>query len=159
MKNFLTCDQDSTQKPEYIVGPWSEEEDKRLQQLFSIYDRQWHLISMGLKETRSYKQIRERWVNHLDPNLNKNPLSDEEKATILRMYDAFGAKWAFIAKALPSRGRTPLMIRNFWYSEQRTESTRIQAKMSIDSLLNNDCQSGKELVFRNKRRRINSMSR
>ncbi|CAG8448914.1 7455_t:CDS:2 [Ambispora gerdemannii] len=149
----------TTKKPEYIVGPWSEEEDKRLQELFSIYDKQWHLISLALKETRSYKQIRERWVNHLDPKLNKDPLSDEEKAMILRLYDAMGPKWALIAKTLPARGRTPLMIRNFWYSEQRTESTRIQAKMSIEAILNNDPQPTKDLVIRNKRRRTNSMTR
>ena len=44
---------------------------------------------------------RERWHNHLNPDINKAPWSEEEDRTILSTHSAMGNRWAELAKFLP----------------------------------------------------------
>lgn len=60
------------------------------------------------------KQCRERWFNHLDPDLNKGPFTAEEDEQILSMKFTVGSKWAAIATAL--EGRTDNMVKNRYNS-------------------------------------------
>ncbi|KAG9291402.1 hypothetical protein G9A89_003506 [Geosiphon pyriformis] len=118
------------------TGPWTGREDQELRRLFSVHKRRWRLISKEMNGTRTHKQIRERWVHHLDLSINQEPLSELEKSIIIEKCGTIGHKWAKIAKCLPSQGRTPLMIRNFWHSEKRQAFHRIRERMSLDILLN-----------------------
>lgn len=52
---------------------------------------------------RSAKQCRERWHNHLDPNINKDPITIAEERKIFEYYKIHGNKWAQIAKLLDRR--------------------------------------------------------
>lgn len=56
---------------------WNDYEDKCLQQIVEKYlkGKNWDKISllMSLEGfNKSYRQCRERWTHHLNPNLNKN---------------------------------------------------------------------------------------
>lgn len=46
---------------------------------------------------------RERWHNHLNPDINKSPWSEEEDRTILSTHSAMGNRWAELAKSLPGK--------------------------------------------------------
>jgi myb proto-oncogene protein len=66
---------------------------------------------------RSGKQCRERWHNHLDPNINKEPWNDKEEKIIFEAHKKYGNKWAEIAKFLP--GRLEAFIWNVCIKEQQ----------------------------------------
>ncbi|CAG8448956.1 7458_t:CDS:2 [Ambispora gerdemannii] len=115
---------------------WTNQEDDQLRQLFSMHKRKWRVIACAMKSGRTDKQVRDRWVHHLDRNINLSPLSPIEKKIIVEKCRTIGHKWAEIAKCLPVSGRTPLMIRNYWHSQNRQAFHRIRERMSVSILLN-----------------------
>ncbi|KAL1916951.1 uncharacterized protein VTP21DRAFT_5148 [Calcarisporiella thermophila] len=98
-------------KPGAVVkGPWTPEEDQQLNDLVRIYGpEKWVLIASHLG-SRTGKQCRERWHNHLDPSLNKAPLSAEEEDMIFKYYAQMGSRWADMARLMP--GRSDNMLKN-----------------------------------------------
>eukprot|EP00301_Raphidiophrys_heterophryoidea_P027688 c9777_g1_i1.p1 GENE.c9777_g1_i1~~c9777_g1_i1.p1 ORF type:complete len:358 (-),score=58.43 c9777_g1_i1:304-1377(-) len=92
---------------------WSPEEDAILMKMVSLHGpKRWSLISQSL-EGRVGKQCRERWHNHLNPDVRKDAWAPEEDALIFDLVDALGTKWASISKQLP--GRTDNSIKNRYY--------------------------------------------
>ena len=97
----------SAPAPKPIKGPWTPTEDRRLLQLVNeLGAEKWVVIASRLG-SRTGKQCRERWHNHVNPVLNKAPFSLEEEEAIERYYAEIGPKWAEIAKKLPGRSKFP----------------------------------------------------
>ena len=98
--------------PRPIKGPWTPSEDRLLLSLVNeLGAEKWVVIASRLG-TRTGKQCRERWHNHVNPILNKAPFSLEEEEAIERYYAEIGPKWAEIAKKLPGRSMFP----NSWHN-------------------------------------------
>jgi len=65
-------------------------------------------------KNRNGKQCRERWVNHVNPEINKNQWSRIEDNILIEKHNLLGNKWSLIAKDLP--GRPTNAVKNRWNS-------------------------------------------
>ena len=80
--------------PKLIKGPWTKEEDTKVIELVTRYGaKKWSVIASHLPG-RIGKQCRERWHNHLNPNINKNPFTAQEDQLIIHLHSKLGNKWA-----------------------------------------------------------------
>lgn len=79
------------------------QEDSEVIRLVSVHGaKNWSKIAEFL-DGRVGKQCRERWHNHLDPNIKKGPWSELEDSIIVQAWQEIGHKWADISKLLPGR--------------------------------------------------------
>ncbi len=106
----------------YTKGPWTEEEDRiivgavekvRALLLRAIVAhsvaqrsqgmRKWSEIAKLVPGHRIGKQCRERWFNHLSPELKKSPWSEEEDQALVDAQAVLGNSWSRVALDLPGR--------------------------------------------------------
>lgn len=116
--------------------PWASTEDQLLVDIVQEknYQRNWKEIALdlysrsGLGIYRQGRQCRERWINHLDPSINRGYWTTEEDISLLKSYLELGRKWAEIAKRL--RNRTENLVKNRW----KTLMRRFKSLVCLDNL-------------------------
>jgi len=103
-----------------VKRPWSAEEDELLVAAVSKYGAsRWSMIAMQLSSGRVGKQCRERWTNHLCPEVKKGEWAEEEDRALMMGVAVHGTRWCEIIKAPELGGRTDNSIKNRFYALQR----------------------------------------
>ena len=106
---------------------WTAEEDATLARVVQTHGAgRWSQVAGNLPG-RMGKQCRERWFNHLAPEVKKGAWSAEEDRLIMRLVRDMGTKWSAIVKLLP--GRSDNAIKNRYYSAIR-KAHRQEARAS-----------------------------
>jgi hypothetical protein len=92
--------------PDLGKGRWNQDEDQLLFKLVGEHGTNWAKVAEDWKQaprSRSHTQIRDRWVKIFDPNLRREPWTEQEDKLILLLHPELGNSWARIAQRLPGR--------------------------------------------------------
>ena len=105
---------DKVLNPCLIKGSWTREEDEIIVQFVKENGvKNWTKLAQ-LLPGRIGKQCRERWRNHLDPDVNREPWTPEEDQILIEMHESIGNQWVKIAERLS--GRSYNAVKNRWNS-------------------------------------------
>lgn len=100
--------------PHLVKGSWKKAEDEKIIEFVKQYGtKNWTKLA-GLLPGRIGKQCRERWRNHLDPSVNRNPWTPEEDQLLFQLHSIHGNRWVKIAERMS--GRSDNCIKNRWNS-------------------------------------------
>jgi len=109
-------------RPGVKRSAWSKDEDNQLIRYKSVQGLNFPEIAEKL--CRSTDAVRDRWLNVLDPNLDKRPLTMQERQIIFEAQRRYGNKWTTIAKLLP--GRSENMVKNCFHNAKMVTRRRMR---------------------------------
>ncbi|CAD8071506.1 unnamed protein product [Paramecium primaurelia] len=105
-------------KTDLKQSPWTPEEDDLLRKVMTQKFISWTHVALEYNRAspimRHAKQVRERWNNYLDPDLNKCPWTESEQIQLLQLVQNQGKKWSVISKQI--KGRTENQVKNAYNS-------------------------------------------
>lgn len=112
--------------PSLVKGSWTRQEDEIIIEFVKKHGfKNWTKLAQILPG-RIGKQCRERWRNHLDPGVNKEPWTPEEDDNLMILHEQYGNQWVKISQLMP--GRSDNAIKNRWNSTIKKRPLNVEAK-------------------------------
>ncbi|CAD8072645.1 unnamed protein product [Paramecium primaurelia] len=141
-----------SQATSIVDHPWTREEDAVLSQLYENYAEQnrynkWSLIAMEMSKicksshVRLGKQCRERWINKLNPQVEKGPWYKEEEIKLLVAILNHGKKWSLISRIDFNNQRTENCLKNRFHTIIKRESSKFDKNQTQNQKQNLQKQS------------------
>lgn len=107
-------------QPGLVKGRWTKEEDDIITASVTCGDTaKWTEIAKRLPG-RIGEQVKERWINVLDPDMKKGLWTQAEMKILRDSQKELGNKWSEIAKRIP--GRNENSVKNRWYNQKTVSS-------------------------------------
>ena len=119
----ITARWEKVLNPQLIKGSWTREEDLQIMAWVEKNGpRDWVHLALSLPG-RIGKQCRERWVNHLSPDVNKARWTEEEDQLLITLHEQLGNQWTKIAMHFDRRSDN--CIKNRWNSTLKRRLERM----------------------------------
>ncbi|CAG8473365.1 2220_t:CDS:2 [Paraglomus brasilianum] len=136
--------------PSLKKGHWSATEDKLVLELHLRHGSDWKGIAAAMNGARDHKQVRERYVNHLDPSINHDRFSIEEERALVKWNKIEGPQWAVFARRMRNGDgfrRTALQVKNFFHrtacrKNKRQKDAPMEQQAAVDERPNYEGRSG-----------------
>lgn len=121
-------------------GVWCEDEDRQLKKIVSQGIIKWSKIAKAMnllryqgKKVRTGKQCKERWTNHLDPDIKHGNWTAADDLNLLELYISLGKQWSKITQLV--KNRTVSSIKNRFKSLINKEIQSISRVQSHDEVI------------------------
>jgi hypothetical protein len=111
-------------------GAWDPTEDAKVMDAIKVYGKRWNKIAKVFSN-RNAKQIRDRYINYLDPEIVKGKFSVDEDLLILDLHSKYGNRWSFIRRFIPHRSSD--MIKNRFNSSISRNKSLLAVLKSVYS--------------------------
>jgi myb proto-oncogene protein len=107
---------------------FTQDDDNLILTGIQLYGKNnWKLVA-ELLTNRSSHQVRERYKNYLNPEINKEPWTIEEDLLLISLVKQYGRKWSMFSKEL--QGRTQTAIKNRWNTFMWKKKKKVQSDQS-----------------------------
>jgi hypothetical protein len=111
--------------PRLVKGGWTREEDEVIGQFVKENGtKAWAKLAL-LLNGRTGKQCRERFKNHLDPDVMRRVWTADEDRQLINLHREVGNQWTRIASLM--NGRTDNCIKNRWNSTVKKRLERMES--------------------------------
>jgi hypothetical protein len=99
---------------------FTPEEDDLIRRVMETRQNQpWAAIAEAIPN-RTARQVRERWMNYLDPSVNTRAWTPEEEVVLQNLVAQHGPKWSKMVQQLENR--SDIAIKNHYQLMQRRQS-------------------------------------
>lgn len=110
--------------PSLVKGSWTRAEDEIIMNYVNQNgEKDWSKLAEMLVG-RTGKQCRERFKNHLDPNVIRQAWTPQEDQLLIEFHNKLGNQWTKIASMM--KGRSDNCVKNRWNSTIKKRLERMQ---------------------------------